>query len=111
MREEHQAWADQQTLTSSCAFCGWTHEGPALEVRESALKHREVEHPEACIRRPRPKGSRITKKKLRTAGEDEQIKIDAAEANRLRRERELEEMMEKVERGRARALDRASDVL
>jgi hypothetical protein len=102
MREDHQAWADQQTLTSSCAFCDWTHEGPALEVRELALAHRQVEHPEACIRRARPKGSRIMKRKLRSAGEEEQVKIDAAEANRLRSEREQAQMLATIERGRER---------
>jgi hypothetical protein len=102
IREDHQAWADQQTLTSSCAFCDWKHEGPALEVRELALKHRQDEHPEACIRRARPRGSRITKRKLRSAGEEAQIKIDAAEANRIRAEREQDQMLATIERGRER---------
>jgi hypothetical protein len=102
MREDHQSWADQQTMTSSCAFCDWTHEGPALEVREFALAHRQVEHPEACVRRARPRGSRITKRKLRSAGEEAQIKIDAAEANRIRAEREQDQMLATIERGRER---------
>jgi hypothetical protein len=111
MHQAHRDWADRQVTVSSCFFCGWTHTGSALECRERALAHRQAKHPEACIRRPRPKGSRIMKRKLRTAGEEEQIKIDAAEANRLRHERELEEMVAKVERGRVRALDAASDVV
>ena len=36
MKATHQAWADGQVTTSSCAFCDWTHEGPAGEGREAA---------------------------------------------------------------------------
>ena len=106
MKTSHQEWADTVQTTSFCAFCDWTHEGTALEGREAARAHREKKHPEACIRRARPKGSRISKRKLRSAGEEEQIKIDAAEARRLRSEREQAEMLEKMERGRER--DRAA---
>ncbi len=106
MKAAERDWADRQITTSSCMFCDWGHEGTASECRDAALAHRQVEHPEACIRRARPRGSRITKKKLRSAGEEEQIKVDAAEANRLRSEREQGEMLAKIERGRER--DRAA---
>ncbi len=108
MKEVEREWADSQTITTACAFCDWTFEGTVLEGREKALAHRQKKHPEACIRRPRPKGSRITKRKLRTAGEEEQIKIDAAEANRVRSEREQAQMLATIERGRLRAASAAA---
>ena len=104
LRARHQEWADSNPARSECLFCNWSHQGTAGECREAALEHRQQEHPEACIRKPRGKGRRITKRKLRSASEEEQIKVDAAEANRVRREREVAEMLEKVERGRARLL-------
>jgi len=105
MRLAEQALADAKPTTSSCMFCDWTHEGTALECREEAKAHREREHPEACIRRPRRR--RMTRKReLRTASEQEQIRIDTQEARRVRHEREQAEMLAKVERGRER--DRAA---
>ncbi len=104
MREEHQSWADDQHTTTTCFFCDWTYVGSAGDGRLEALAHRQVEHPDACIRKPRPRGSRITKRRLRSAGQEEQIKVDAAESNRIRAEREQDEMLAKIERGRARAL-------
>ena len=106
MRNELQAWADSVITTTSCLFCeDWKHEGSAGEGREQARAHREKEHPEACIRKPRQR-KRQTKRELRSAGEQEQIAVDAAHANRVRREREEAQMLEKIERGRER--DRAA---
>jgi hypothetical protein len=102
MREAHQVWADDQVTVSSCAFCDWTHEGTAVEGREEALTHRQSEHPEACIRKPRLRPRRISKRNARTAGEEEQIAVDAAEARRLRTKREQDEMLATIERGRER---------
>ncbi len=106
MREAHQAWADTQDITTSCFFCAWTFVGPAGEGREKALAHRQKKHPEACIRKARRRGSRISKRKNRTPGEEAQIKLDTEEANRVRAEREQGEMLAKIERGRER--DRAA---
>jgi hypothetical protein len=105
LRETLQAFSDQVLTTSSCAFCDWTHVGTALEGRDAALKHRQKKHPDACIRKPR-RQRRISKKSIRSAGEEEQIKVDAAEARRVRSEREQSEMLAKIERGRER--DRAA---
>jgi hypothetical protein len=102
MKAAEQSWADDQITTSSCAFCRWKFKGTAFEGRGAALAHRQEKHPEACIRKPRRSGTRITKRKLRSAGEEEQIKVDAAEANRVRAEREQGEMLAKIERGRER---------
>jgi hypothetical protein len=95
MRAAHQEWADGQVTTSSCAFCSWTFEGTALEGRERAKAHRERKHPEACIRKPR-RQRRITKKSIRSAGEEEQIKVDAAEARRLRHDRDFAKVLAKI---------------
>ncbi len=105
IRADGQAWADAQVMTSSCAFCGWTVEGTALDCREEALKHRQKKHPEACILKPRLR-RRISKKKNRSAAEEAQIAVDTAEARRVRAQREQEEMLAKIEKGRAR--DRAA---
>lgn len=102
MRESHQTWADEQLMTSSCAFCDWMFEGTAVECRDEARVHREEKHPEACVRKARLRQRRISKRKLRTAGEEAQIAVDTAEARRLRHEREQAEMLAKIERGRAR---------
>lgn len=113
MHAAHRFWADGQSTVSLCAFCDWRHEGTAAEGREAALAHRQEKHPEACIRKPRLR-RRISKKNLRTAGEEEQIAVDAAEANRLRRERDEAAVLAKIERGRLRdaaaesALDEAA---
>jgi hypothetical protein len=110
MRERHQDWADAQTTTSSCFFCDWTFTGTAAEGRDEARAHRQDEHPEACIRKPRLRKRKISKKQIRSAGKEEQIAVDAAEARRIRHEREQSEMLAKIERGRARdaALDTAA---
>ncbi len=105
IRAEGQAWADAQVMTSSCTFCDWTHEGPAVECRAKALKHRQKKHPEACVLRPRMR-RRISKRKNRTASEEAQIAVDTEEANRLRRERDEAQVLAKIERGRER--DRAA---
>lgn len=101
MKASHQSWADEQSTTTSCAFCDWTHEGTALEGRELAIVHRKEKHPEACIRKPRMR-RRISKRALRTAGEEEQISVDAAEAKRIRAERDEAAILAKIERGRLR---------
>jgi hypothetical protein len=108
IKASHQAWADDQDTTTTCAFCDWRHVGSAGDGREEALEHRRAEHPEACIRKPR-RQKRISKKLIRTAGEEEQIKVDAAEANRVRAEREQAEMLAKIERGRERVLASSLD--
>jgi hypothetical protein len=95
MHQAHRDWADRQVTVSSCFFCSWTFEGSALEGREKAKAHRERKHPEACIRKPRLR-RRITKKSIRSAGEEEQIKVDAAEARRLRHDRDFAKVLAKV---------------
>ncbi len=105
MRQAHQEWIDAQVISTACAFCDWTHEGPAGEGRAEARVHREKKHPEACVLKPRMR-RRISKKRLRSAAEDAQIKVDAAEARRIRSERETNEMLAKIEKGRVR--DRAA---
>jgi hypothetical protein len=77
-----------------------------LEGREAALEHRREKHPEALIRKPRIRGSRIKKRGNRTAGEEAQIAVDIAEARRVRHEREMGEALAKIEKGRDR--DRAA---
>jgi hypothetical protein len=109
MRLRHQEWADSQVTTSACAFCDWTFEGTAGEGRERALEHRRAEHPEACVRKPRRRGSNMRKRALRTASEEEQVKVDTEEARRVRSEREQAEMLAKIERGRERAALAALD--
>jgi hypothetical protein len=109
MRFAHQAWLDGQVTTSSCFFCRWKFKGTALEGREAARLHREQEHPDACIRRPRIRGSRIKKRAMRSAGEEAQIAVDTAEARRVRHEREMDDALAKVERGRQRAALAALD--
>jgi hypothetical protein len=102
MRLAHQAWLDGQITTSSCFFCRWKFKGTALEGREAALEHRREKHPEALIRRPRTRGSRIKRRELRTVGEEAQMAVDTAEARRVRHEREMGEALAKVEKGRER---------
>jgi hypothetical protein len=109
MRLAHQAWLDGQVTTSSCFFCRWKFKGTALEGREAALEHRREKHPEALIRKPRIRGSRIKKRGNRTAGEEAQIAVDTAEARRVRHEREMDDALAKVERGRQRAALSALD--
>jgi hypothetical protein len=101
LKDAEQSWADQQVTTSSCAFCDWTHEGTAGEGRDAARAHREQEHPEACVKKPRLR-RRIVKKALRSADEEAQISVDTREARRLRSEREVNDMLAKIERGRLR---------
>ncbi len=105
IQERFQSWTDEQHTLTVCAFCGWKHKGTALEGREQARAHRQEHHPEACVLKPRMR-RRISKKKLRSAAENEQIAVDAAEARRVRSERETDEMLAKIEKGRAR--DRAA---
>jgi hypothetical protein len=110
MRLRHQEWADSQVTTSYCMFCDdWTFEGTAGEGREAALEHRRAKHPEACVRKPRRRGSNMRKRALRTASEEEQVKVDTEEARRVRSEREQAEMLAKIERGRERAALAALD--
>jgi hypothetical protein len=47
MQEEAQAAQDAALISTSCAFCPWRYEGPALEGRAAAKEHRRREHPEA----------------------------------------------------------------
>ncbi len=105
MKEAEQALADSQTATTSCMFCGWKHKGPAGEGRDLARAHREKKHPEACTIKPRLR-RRLRKRSLRSAEEEAQIAVDTAEARRLRSQREQDEMLAKIERGRER--DRAA---
>ncbi len=105
MRQAHQEWIDAQVISTACAFCSWTHEGPAGEGRAAARVHREKKHPEACILKPRMR-RRISKRKNRSAAEEAQIAVDTEEARRVRSEREQGEMLAKIERGRER--DRAA---
>jgi hypothetical protein len=94
---------DNTPLTSRCTFCGWTHHGTAIEGRAAALEHRRAEHPEAAARPRRPRARRSwPKTSLRTSSDEAQIRVDAAEANRVRAEREDGERLEKVLRALAR---------
>lgn len=92
---------DEQPLRTSCLFCDWVFIGLAGEGRQAALAHREEHHPEAAVKRPR-KVRRITATWQRSDADREQITLDAAEANRVRAEREDAERLEKVLRARAR---------
>jgi hypothetical protein len=98
-----QEFRDTAPLTSRCAFCGWTHHGTALEGRAAALEHRVDKHPEAAARPRRPR-KRVSwqKRALRSSNDEKQIAVEAAEANRLRSEREDGERLEKVLRALAR---------
>jgi uncharacterized protein YaiL (DUF2058 family) len=114
-RAELQASADIVQTITLCLHCpDWTHSGTALEGREASLQHRRVEHPETLIRKPRRGHKGMRKRALRSAREEEQVSLDAAEANRARSEREQAEMLAKIERGRLRdeqaraALDEAA---
>jgi uncharacterized protein YaiL (DUF2058 family) len=115
IRAEQQAFADAMQTITFCIHCpDWTHTGTALEGREASLKHRRREHPETLIRKPRKGHKGMRKRALRSAREEEQVSLDAAEANRARSEREQAEMLAKIERGRLRdeqaraALDEAA---
>lgn len=101
MRAEAQAIQDAQPIVTSCLFCGWRYVGLVGAGRDAARTHRELKHPEAAIRKPR-KSRRIAKRAYRSPAEEEQARVDAAELNRVRAERELAEMLAKVERGRLR---------
>ncbi len=105
MRQSEQNWADEQITTTSCLFCKWKHKGTAVECRDKARTHREKKHPEACVIKPRLR-RRLRKRSLRSAEEEAQIAVDTTEARRLRSEREQNEMLAKIERGRER--DRAA---
>jgi len=101
MRQAHQNWMDEQPITTRCAFCDWTHEGPAGEGRDAARAHREKKHPEACVLKP-SRRRRISKRQNRSAAEEAQIRVDTADARRSRQEREEAEMLAKIQRGRER---------
>jgi hypothetical protein len=102
MQAEEVAWRDSQPIVTSCAFCGWSFDGTAVEGRMAALRHREAEHPEAIVKRRRRKGVSSKRSGLRTEAENEQAQRDRAEANRERTEREQAEQLAKIERGRQR---------
>jgi hypothetical protein len=98
-----QEFRDTAELTSRCAFCKWKHTGTAAEGRVAALEHRIAKHPEAAARPRRPRARRSwPKTSLRTSSDEAQIRVDAAEANRVRSEREDGERLEKVLRALAR---------
>jgi hypothetical protein len=114
-RAEQQAAADIIQTVTSCLHClDWTHTGTALQGREASLEHRRVQHPETLLLKPRKGHKGMRKRSLRSAHEEEQVSLDAAEANRARSEREQAEMLAKIERGRLRdeqaraALDEAA---
>lgn len=93
---------DAQPIVERCLFCDWTWIGLAGEGRQAALEHRKAKHPEAAVRKARVRVHRISKKALRSAGEEAQITLDAAEANRRRAEREEADRLAKVLRAQAR---------
>ncbi len=47
------AWALEQTMTSRCAWCGWSKTGVAREVIEKKKKHQERKHPETIVAKKR----------------------------------------------------------
>ena len=55
--DAHLALMDQLPLRTSCAFCGWSCEGSALECREKAVQHRLRAHPEAVKLTKRRRGN------------------------------------------------------
>lgn len=101
MRADEAAYQDTQPIVTTCLFCRWHYTGTVAEGRAKAKAHREQKHPEACVLKPRRRGL-IRKASNRTAAEEAQIAVDAAESRRLRYERELNDMLVKVERGRRR---------
>lgn len=46
IRAEERATQDATVLTTACAFCPWTHTGPAADGRARALAHRLADHPD-----------------------------------------------------------------
>lgn len=104
MREEFDAWADEQPTTVRCAHCpDWSFTGPAKEARDVAAAHREQLHPELVGRRTHRRAPvAVFGGKL----DDE----SAAAARRARTEREEQEQLAKIERGRARDLLERMDV-
>lgn len=98
---DHQEWLDAQELTTACAFCDWSFTGRSDVGRDAARQHREAKHPEANVRRSR-RGSLIVPKHRRTEAEEAEAAVNAAEANRVRAEREDAERVAKIERGRQR---------
>lgn len=108
--EEFAAWRDAQLIVTTCAFCAWRFEGSVAMARIAAVRHREAEHPEAAVRRPR-RSSRIKLKKNLTEAEREQASLDAMEANRIRAEREDADRLAKVERALERERKRATQTV
>ncbi len=102
MRAEAAAYRDAQPLTVTCAFCGWTTTASAGESRDAAREHRQAAHPEACIRKPRQRRRVWIKRGDRTAEHEAQATLDAAEANRVRAEREDAVRLAKVLAAQAR---------
>lgn len=92
---------DGAPMRTECFFCDWTFVGTAGAARDSARTHREQQHPEASVPRAR-KTIRMKKRSLRSKEEEAQAALDAAEANRVRAEREDAERLAKVLRGQAR---------
>lgn len=90
----HQVFLDGQPMVSACAVegCAWSFSGPTVEALAAAAAHREEAHPE------------LARRKRRRGGKAQEI----AEAQALRAERDDASRLEKVERGRARALGEAA---
>jgi hypothetical protein len=109
MKADHREWLDEQPTSTRCLFCDWTFDGTAAECRDAARVHREQKHPEATVVRGHRGRMRLAPKGQRTAAENAQAAADAAEARRVRAEREDAERLAKIERGRQRDALEAMD--
>ena len=102
MRAELAAARDLEPIVTRCLFCRWKYTGNAGVGRERARRHREARHPEATVRTVRRRRGGWRKKSDMTGSEAAQAALDAAEANRVRSEREEADRLAKVLAGRLR---------
>lgn len=101
LRADRDERRDAAPMSTACAFCDWAFEGTAGECRDAAAAHRERAHPDAQNRLGRPRMRQVPRH-LRTDAENEQGALAAAEARRVRAEREDADRLAKIERGRQR---------
>lgn len=85
IREETRANLDATVLTTACAFCPWTHTGPAAQGRARALAHRQADHPDlkpAKRRRSNIRRFRVTEDSWRAEGLENASEVAAMHKRR-----------------------------
>lgn len=89
IERRQRAWADEQPTLTLCGFCGWRHEGSAVDGRVAYGEHRAAAHPESL------KGKRGSAKRRKD--------VEIEEARARLAEREDADRLAKIEQGRRRA--------